>query len=271
MEPKKQDVDVEVIDDQPDEGDKPSDVTVDLDKPAEPVKKEPEPALKPQVDLSKLHNTIAFQTRKFDQAMREIGELKVQLQKAVTPQQVSEIKDEIDEIAQKDWKAGVKKVVETQINEAVTEALKKRDEESRANQKRFSAEQQVENSKKLVMERYPEIETEGSQYNRFYIQAINEDPDILSNSRGPYIAMKRMEELMEDQGIAPRATKKIVDREVSRLVRAGASSIVGHKASPNGKITLTREQKEFCDHNNLPYEQYVKNLKASEAVGGVEA
>ncbi len=268
----KKELDVEVIDDEPEDKDTPSDVTVDLDKKVEPTKVEPKPEpQRPQVDLSKLHNTIAFQTRKFEQAMKEIGELKTQLQKANTPKEVSEIKDEIDEIAQRDWKAGVKKVVETQITEAVTAALKKRDDEVSARTKREGVESLVENSKKQVLDRYPEVEVEGSDYNRFYIQAINEEPDILSNPRGPYIAMKRMEELMQDVGITPRATQKIVDKEANRLIRAGASSIVGRRPSSNGKITLTREQKEFCEHYKIPFDQYAKNLKADEARGGVEA
>ena len=202
--------------------------------------------------------------------MKELSEFKVQLQKANTPKEVSEIKDEIDEIAQRDWKAGVKKVVETQIKDAVKAALKERDDADMVNRRRENVESIVDNSKKQVLERYPEVEVDGSDYNRFYIQAINEEPDILSNPRGPYIAMKRMEELMEESGITPRSAKKIVDKEVNRLVRAGASSIVGRRPSSNGKITLTREQKEFCDHHKIPYDQFAKNLKASEAVGGVE-
>jgi hypothetical protein len=72
-------------------------------------------------------------------------------------------------------------------------------------------------------------------------------------------------------GKTPASAKPIVDREVNRLVRAGASSVIGKTASPNGKITLTKEQKEFCDHYKIPYERYAKNLKAEQAIGGVEA
>lgn len=272
---KEQDQDVEVIDDEPEEdGSKPSDVTVDLDKPSEPAKKEEpkaEPQRQPAVDLSKLHNTIAFQTRKFEQAMREIQSLRDELHKATTPEKVSEIKDEIDEIAQRDWKAGVKKVVETQINEAVSAALKKRDEETQAVNKRYSIERELETSKAKVLQKYPKIEESGSEESQLYISVINEDTSLLSNTHGPEIAMYRMEEKMRAMGRIPPTVQPAVDKEVSRLVRAGASSVVGRKASPNGKITLTREQKEFCDHNNIPYENYAKNLKADEARGGVEA
>ena len=57
--------------------------------------------------------------------------------------------------------------------------------------------------------------------------------------------MYRMEEKMRQMGKVPPTVQPVVDKEVNRLIRAGASSVVGHKASPNGKITLTREQKEF--------------------------
>ena len=72
-----EDIKPEVVDDKPEteEVDAPSDVTVDLNPPKkadEPAK----PADKSHEDLTRLHNTIAYQTRKLEQAMREIQQMR---------------------------------------------------------------------------------------------------------------------------------------------------------------------------------------------------
>ena len=119
----------------------------------------------------------------------------------------------------------------------------------------------------LVLQKYPEVEEQGSEIQRMYLQAVNEDSSLLSNPRGPWIAMKRMEEIMEEQGVMPRSLKPMIDKEAQRLARVGASTVVGKTSAPNGKLTITREQKNFCDTYGIPYDRYLNNLKAS-ANGG---
>lgn len=266
--------DVEITDSEPIETpDELSQVTVDLDqekKPDASKASEPPEKPKPSLELSKLNNTIAYQTRKLEQAMRELSEVKQQL--ASRPQVVqkeSQNLDEIDEIAQKDWKMGVKKVVLPEIESKIEEILRKRDEAQAQLTRRNFAEAELDKSKQKVLQKYPQVEDEASEESSLYRQVISEDPSILQNVHGPEIAMYRMEERMQQMGRTPKSVKPIIDREVNRLARAGASSIVGRQMSQNGKITLTKEQKEFCDHYNIPYEQYAKNLKA-ESFGGVE-
>jgi len=255
--------------------DQPSDVVVDLNAPKKeekPVKETPKQEVRVPVDNSKLHNTIAYQNRKLEQAMREMQELKALIASRQQPvQEKPQNLDEIDEIAQKDWKAGVKKVVEKDIEAKVQEILSKREQAILEVQKRSVAEQELEKSKQTVLEQYPEIEDESSEISQVYRQVIMEDQSILRSPHGPEIAMSRMERRLRQMGRTPKSVEPIVNREVNRLTRAGASSVVGRQASPSGKITLSKEQKEFCDHYKIPYEQYAKNLKAQEAIGGVEA
>ena len=268
-----QEPDVESINDEPEEApDTPSSVTVDLEKPAQKQDEKPKEAPKPSQDFSKLNNTIAYQTRQLEKAMRELAEVKTQLSsRPQTVQAVPQSQDEIDQIADKDWKLGVKKLVEKDIEAKVQEILEKRDQALKEVQMRTASEQELEKSKQRVLQRYPSVEEQGSEEQRIYLDVINEDQTLLRNIHGPEIAMYRMEERLREMGRTPQSVKPIVDREVSRLARAGASSVVGRQASPNGKITLTKEQKEFCDHYSIPYEQYAKNLKAENARGGVEA
>ena len=262
--------DVEIINDEPEEQLEPQ-VVVDLDKkPEVPVQKQED---KPQSqEISKLNNTIAYQTRKLDQAMRELNEMKQRFVSAPQPvQDVPDSQDEIDKIAAKDWKLGVKKLVEPDIQRRIEEALTKREQAQNEIKRRASLESELDNSRKKVLEKYPQIEDSGSEESSLYRQVINEDTSILSNIHGPEIAMYRMEERMRQMGKTPPTVKPMIDREVNRLARAGAASVIGKQASTGGKITLTKEQKEFCDHYNIPYEQYAKNLKADNADGGVQA
>ena len=272
MLPDPKEPDVEVIDNEPEEApDTPSSVTVDLDKPVGKPDEKPKEVAKPSQDFSKLNNTIAYQTRQLEKAMRELAEVRTQLASRPQTVQAPQATDEIDEIAQKDWKLGVKKVVEKDIEVKVQEILEKRDNAIREVQQRAASESELEKSKQRVLGRYPTIEESGSEEQRIYLEVINEDQTLLKNIHGPEIAMYRMEEKLREMGRMPQGLKPIVDKEVNRLARAGASSVVGRQASPNGKITLTRDQKEFCDQNYLDYGQYAKHLKAQDAKGGVEA
>lgn len=266
---KENEPDVEIINDEPEVNDAPSSVTVDLEKkPVEKPDDKPKEVRPPQ-DLSKLHNTIAYQTRQLEKAMRELQEMRTQLNSRPAPK--DEPQDEIDEIAQKDWKLGVKKVVLPEIEAKVQEILEKRDQAVREAQMKTAKLESLEKSKQRVLEEYPEIEQEGSEINRLYIEVINEDQSLLSEPNGPELAMSRMERKLRALGRTPQSMKPVIDKEVNRLARAGASSVVGKQASPNGKVTLTNDQKAFCDHYSIPYEQYAKNLKSQDSRGGIEA
>ena len=267
-----QEPDVEIINDEPEEApDTPSSVTVDLDKKPDQKPDVPKEAPKPSQDFSKLNNTIAYQTRQLEKAMRELAEVRSQLNSRPQTVQAPQNQDEIDEIAQKDWKLGVKKVVEKDIESKVQELFEKREQAKRELELKAASEGDLEKSKQRVIQKYPAIEDSGSEEQSLYLEVINEDQSLLKNIHGPEIAMYRMEEKLRLMGRTPAGVKPIVDREVNRLARAGASSVVGRQASPNGKITLTKEQKEFCDHYSIPYEKYAKNLKADTSRGGVEA
>ena len=258
---------------EPEESTSVSQVVVDLEKKPE-EKQEPKQEVKSSPstpEISKLNNTIAYQTRKLEQAMRELQEMREQLSSRPkqTVQQQNTVIDPIDEVAQRDWKQGVRQLVDPEIEAKIQAAFDKREQAQRELLRKQSLESELDKSKRRVLDKYPEIDDDSSEASSLYRQVINEDQTILSNIHGPEIAMYRMEERMRQMGKTPSSAKPFVDREVSRLARAGASNVSGRQASPNGKITLSKDQKEFCDHHSIPYEQYAKNLKAN-ADRGVE-
>lgn len=254
----------------------PSQVTIDLDQKKDSTAKAEsttQDAPKKSDDYSKLNNTIAYQTRKMDQALREINELKARL--AEKPKQAvhqePEEQDEIDREAQRDWKRGVKMVVKPEIQAEITAEFKRREAIEAEKQRIAMQQSELDKSKQRVMDKYPELEDENSQVASIYRQVLNEDSTLLSNVHGPEIAMYRSEERMRQMGITPASAKPLIDKEVSRLARAGASNIAGRQVSIGSKITLSKDQKDFCDHYNIPYAQYAKNLRAQNVSGGVEA
>ena len=252
----------------------PSQVTIDLDKKegstakAESTTQVP---VKKSDDYSKLNNTIAYQTRKMEQALREIAELKASLAgKQKQSVQEPDEQDEIDREAQRDWKKGVKLVVKPEIHAEIEAEFKRRELLEQEKQRVAKAEAELDKSKNRVLEKYPELNDEDSQVASIYRQVLNEDASLLSNQHGPEIAMYRAEERMRQMGLTPASAKPFVDKEVARLARAGASNIAGKQSVGSNKITLTKDQKQFCDHHGISYENYAKNLKSQNGFGGVE-
>lgn len=106
--------------------------------------------------------------------------------------------DEIDKVAQKDWKKGVSMVIQQEL------LAEKQKLQAQALQHQQYAE--LEKSKQLVRERYPEIDDESSETAKEYIRILNSDPSLLQEKRGPELAMYRMEEGMKTRGASPSAT-----------------------------------------------------------------
>jgi hypothetical protein len=82
--------------------------------------------------------------------------------------------------------------------------------------------------------------------------------------------MYAMEDELRKKGydIDGRVTEKVKE-ETSRLMKANVSSLPSSRPSaPSNKITLTKEQREFCDENGLSYETYARTLQKQKAGEG---
>ena len=246
-------------------------VTVDLDK--KPDEKKPETEVISAVELKKLQNTIAFQSRKQEELMKKLNEMADSFQASRTKEPeavVEEDLDETDRLAQKDWKAAVRKLGAEEATRILAEERKKQEETSKVESQKKWAEDQLEKSSQRVLERYPQLADKSSDEASLYAKVFEEDPSLLSNVYAPEIAMYRMEDRLREMGRTPASVKPLVDREVERRSRAGAGSVIGTKPSTDGKVHLTPEQKRVCDANNIPYEEYAKNAKSLETKGVVE-
>ena len=197
----------------------------------------------------KQNDALARQNQEFSERLKTIPQKQEKREEEL---------DEIDKLAEKDWKAAVRKLAD----ERATELFKKHQDEYVEAQKKQAKLSELEKSKSTVMARYPNIEDETTEESKFYREVLSQDSSLLSNIHGPEIAMYRMEEHMRSLGKVPKPVKQMVEKEVNRLTRASVSNVTGRPATNGNKITLTAEQQEFCDHNGIRYEDYARQLKA---------
>ena len=260
-----------------DEGsvDQGGEVTIDLDEQAKPEsddKGEPEYVKLEDLDkLQKQINGLSYLGRKLDEVTKKMDSYQGQGSErpVLNEQKVETVKsdDPWDQMLDKDWKGAVrglaKEEIATQVRYEKEQAWK-----SQAEQERVTV---LEASKKEVRDKYPDIDNPDSPIAKRYYKIINDHPEYIRNEHGPKLAMRDMEDELKSQGNLDDVTKEQVDKEVIRRTRADGASVKTNSSKPGSgnKVTLTRDQKEFCDHNEIKYENYAKMLgKASKQ--GVE-
>lgn len=238
-----------------------SNVQVNLDEknePIQPEKPKDEPKYVRVEDLERINqainNTRGWNERKVASLEQKID----QLLKGNQPQQKSEPPTEWDEKLQKNWKGTVEELADARLEQK----LKEREEKSKIEQEQVRITNLLEQNKISVLKKHPELSEGGSQKAEIYQQVIQERPEYLNNPFGPVLAMRDMEDKLREQGIYDEPTKQAVQKEVVRQARTNGAGIPKGSANPSASktITLTKEQKEFCDANGLKYESYGKSV-----------
>ena len=259
-------------------------VNLPLKVEIEPKVEEPEPEPAVTVDLGvkqqepsrpsvsyeefdKLHKRNEYLARQQERTNKQLQEaigaiqsfLTAKNEQAEVPTSQPQVQDDLEKIAEQDWKKAVKILGREAASEVLAEERQKWEELSRRERENHI----LENSKKIVLERYPSLENESSEEAQVYLEVLREDPSVLSNSHGPEIAMSRMEQKLAQMGKNPPQVRSVLDREVGRererLIRAQATSGVSSRSSGGEtKIVLSQDEKEFCDEKGLPYERYAE-------------
>ena len=173
---------------------------------------------------------------------------------------------EVEQVAQTNWQKAIdmraERIAEKKANEIIEARVKKQQDEQVQSYKS----QLVERSKSFVLSQYPQLADESSDEAKVFNQVWNENQSLWQNPEGFRLAMYEMEERMRSTGRTPNRVKQEVDKEVRRQLRSNASAVVGNRSQSNGKVTLTNEQKIFCDANNIKYEDYARNVRAEREV-----
>lgn len=232
------------------------------------VVKEEKP--KPSVDDQSWRNKVFAQDRIIQKMNREIEEMRqrVIVEPSSTKQEVNTELDEIDKLAQTDWKAAVNKLAERKARE-ILDTEKKHIEEQ---QERISVQNAMETNSKVVVSKHPELNETDSEKSLIFQSILSNNPRWRTSPDGPLLVMYEMENELRKRGydVEGNVTQK-VEKEVNRLTRASASSLPASRpATSTNKIVLTREQREFCDQNGMSYEDYARTLSKSRGKEGIE-
>ena len=232
---------------------KPGDsIVVDLDKPqdskeAKPQQTEKYVTVEELKSIQKQMNGMSAALRNVEKISRQINELQSVISNPkVTPKEKLEAKDELDELVEVNWKKAVSKIADGVIEEK----LKTLELQNQTRQAEYMTSQTLEKSKQEAASKHPELLDESSEKSQVYMRILNQHPEYLHNPYGPKLAMHDME---EELGIKS---------SVSKPQRINATYIPRSTSSSNpNRITLTPDQKEFCDHNGIKYEDYARNYK----------
>ena len=241
---------------------KPQDVgvVVDLEKKEEP-KAEVKDAKPAESDSVK--NALNGAYRIIGKLQKEVEQLKANQPHRVpsTPQEPTESRyNKLAEDGQ--WIKAVEEIAENRAKQIIDQ----KEAERQFNQVQNQRESIRQAGMSEVTKRYPELdEVKGdpeSVVSKVFSQVLDLHPEYASSEFGPKLAMRDMEEILETQHGIPlrRETQKEV---VTKRPNQGYLP-PGRPSGKPGTVTLSREQKEFCDHHKIPYENYAKNVRMSE-------
>lgn len=247
-------------------------VSVEEEIPKEEIVSEKKEEEKKPVKQDPLTNKVYAHDRILANVQRSIEELKnIMLQNTpsstITQEQETKL-DELDQLAQTDWKAAVGKIAETRAREILSNERKQieqvREQEEIA--------QLIEKNSQLVLSRHSELEDATSEKSQIFQNILNNNARWRTSPDGPLLTMYKMEDELRKRGYdVDGSIKTKVEAETERVTRIAAFTLPTSKttSASDNKIVLTREQREFCDQNGISYEEYARTLKKSGDKGGI--
>lgn len=171
-----------------------------------------------------------------------------------------------DELAKTDWKKAVDlrsqlKAEEVQAQSTHTTEFNK----------------VLEDSKKKVLVRHPELNDPNSEKAKVYRNIVVANPDYTSQKKGPLTAMYEMEEYMETnmgykrEDIVKAETAARAD-EAGRQSRISLTSTIGHNITEGNKVIITKDEMDFCKLQGIDPKVYASNKKklAGSNKGGIQ-
>lgn len=246
----------------------PGEIIFNLDENNElikPIQKKPEEPRYVRLEdleiLRKSQNYTSTALRKIEEKLDRLTSI------PQSPQVPPKPPTEWDEKVQKDWKGTVEELAEIKFQEI----MKKKEDEIRSQEEWRRNTALLEDNKKKVLERHKDLVDETSQKAKVYQEVINNHPEYLSNPFGPVLAMRDMEDQLRESGVLDEPTQKVIEKEISRQARASASIIPSASRGVSNKVVLSKDDREYCDHNGIKYETYARMKQMTNQNGGVEA
>ena len=251
------------------EADPNKDIEVNLDENNQVVKPEVKKVEEPKyVRAEDLNEAIRKSNAAFFAEQRKTQARLDEIAQGIKPKAPDVPQDEWDEKIQKDWKGTVRELARLEAQELrkqEIETQRVRDEETKSSQL-------LENNKRTVMQRHPELEDVSSEKYMLFRQIVEKTPDYKTNPFGPVLAMRDMEDELRSQGkLIDEPTKKIVDNEVNRRARTSATVVPNGNGSSVNKIVLTKDEKQYCDDHRIKYETFASTKQKLSTQREIEA
>jgi hypothetical protein len=170
---------------------------------------------------------------------------------------VPQTKAEWDALARQDWQQAV----------SLMSVIKSREEYAKYRGAERSA-VTMEESKQRVLQRHPELADVSSDKSRIFLSILDRNPEYLTMSKGPIVAMREMEEELEAKGYTRDQifdSKKVQAQQEATRVTRGSRTGGGKMPEKQGRtIQLSKDDLEFCRANDLDPKDYAKERLAME-------
>lgn len=172
------------------------------------------------------------------------------------PAGMPQTEEEWDDLADKDWK----KAVDLRSIQNAKNIIQQQQQVAKADRV-------LTESKQKVLAVHPELSDNNSEKSKIYLSILDANPDYLTQPRGPIYAMRDMEDYMENtlgykRSEIRSAERAGATREASRQNRIVLNKGSGRVNANNGnKITLTKDEMEFCKFQGIDPKEYARNKK----------
>lgn len=171
---------------------------------------------------------------------------------------VPETKEEWDALARKDWQSAVDL-------RSIISARSVRDEHIKVE----AATRSLNESKDKVLQRHPELGDANSDKGQIFMKILEKNPEYLTMSKGPILAMRDMEEEMETLGYTKEQiydTKKAVAATEATRVSRGSLTVGGRmtEKAAGRTVQLSKDDMEFCKSQGIDPVAYAKERLALE-------
>lgn len=164
---------------------------------------------------------------------------------------VPETKEEWDLLARNNWQAAVDL-------RSIIKAREVRDEHIKVERSTRA----LDESKNKVMQRHPELGDVSTEKSKIFLSILDKNPEYLTMSKGPILAMRDMEDEMEALGYTKEQifdTKKAsAQTEATRVNRAALTGGGKMPAKSGRTVTLSKDDMEFCKTQGIDPKDYAK-------------
>lgn len=171
---------------------------------------------------------------------------------------VPETKEEWDALARKDWQVAVDM-------RSIISARKVHEDNRRVE----AITKSLNDAKERVIQRHPELVDATTEKGQIYLRILDKNPEYLTMSKGPILAMRDMEDEMETLGYTKEQifdTKKAAAQSEATRVSRTTLTNGGKMPEKTGRtVQLSRDDMEFCKTQGIDPVDYAKQKLELEA------